>query len=231
MSFLSGKKLKRQQSVSGEDIADFLGWGKDKVFVSLKRINQVNLTLEISYLGYNSKSVDLYVSNDTIIDIYLVRKAIIEDEVIIIATRADKNTTATYKNIKNELFKLLDLVGKSGKQKVVIKKYRDISIKFAKMRAKKGMLNREKYVNLNGRLEMPGKVQKLFRNGIEQRDRIDKVLGRIPEKKDEVSKEFAKFKKGLEKYRRKIDKLVKSISFNVDQKVSDKYVSKYKKIK
>lgn len=70
----------------------------------LQNLKKGNESLEISYIGYETWTHDFSITKDTTIHVYLKKKAILTDEIVIRAIRADENApvTSTQMN-KNEI--------------------------------------------------------------------------------------------------------------------------------
>ena len=68
----------------------------------LKNLNEGTYVIRISYLGYETIEKNIRIDKDISIEISLQRKAYLEDEVIITATRAEKGTPATYENVNEK---------------------------------------------------------------------------------------------------------------------------------
>ena len=69
---------------------------------TIENLKQGKYVLNISYVGYKDKDIEINIKKDTIIFVALERKAILEEEIIISAIRADEKTPTTFKNINKE---------------------------------------------------------------------------------------------------------------------------------
>jgi iron complex outermembrane receptor protein len=72
--------------------------GQDGTYL-IKNLKTGNYTIGVTYLGYLEVVKSLRLERDTIIDFELEQSPVLQDEVIITATRADQNSPTTYLNI------------------------------------------------------------------------------------------------------------------------------------
>jgi iron complex outermembrane recepter protein len=70
----------------------------------LQNIQKGNTILEISYIGYENWKNSFIISRDTTINVFLIKKAVLADEIVIKAIRADENSPFTSTKLdKNEI--------------------------------------------------------------------------------------------------------------------------------
>ncbi len=81
---------------------------KDGVF-SIRNLKAGIYQLQISYMGFETKSMEVKLEKDTKISIKLISTTILEDEVIIMATRATEKTGTTFQNLDKEDIKKADI--------------------------------------------------------------------------------------------------------------------------
>ncbi len=75
----------------------------------MKNIKKGTYTLKVSYLGYQTYKKQIVLNKDIHLNIKMKVKAIMEDEVIITATRANDRSGTTYKNVSKAELKKADL--------------------------------------------------------------------------------------------------------------------------
>lgn len=76
---------------------------------SMVNIKEGTYTLRVSYLGYEAYNQEIKLSDNIDVKIALKQKAIMEDEVVIMATRADSRTGTAYLDITKAELKKADL--------------------------------------------------------------------------------------------------------------------------
>ncbi len=69
---------------------------------SLGSLDADTYTLRISYIGYESKTTTVTLEKDTFVELMLDRAAVMSQEVIVNATRADQRTPSTHTNVSQE---------------------------------------------------------------------------------------------------------------------------------
>ena len=65
-------------------------------------VSEGRYTIQVSYVGYETKTIEVDLAENTVIDILLERSAILSQEVIVRATRADSRTPSTFTNVSRE---------------------------------------------------------------------------------------------------------------------------------
>jgi iron complex outermembrane receptor protein len=68
-------------------------------YFTIENLKKGNYKLLVSYLGYEKKEIDVSLSANKEIEIFLEPKTYLEDEIIISATRAKENTPTTFTNL------------------------------------------------------------------------------------------------------------------------------------
>ncbi|MEO8147899.1 MAG: TonB-dependent receptor [Bacteroidia bacterium] len=71
----------------------------------LKNLKQVNYQIRISYLGYDSYQQKISLNENVTLTILLSRKAILQDEVAVSATKADANSAMTFTELNKDEIK------------------------------------------------------------------------------------------------------------------------------
>ena len=72
---------------------------------SFENIKKGTYTLEATYLGFKTYSTDIKVTKDTKINIAMIMSSLMEDEVIVTASRVGEKTPLTYSEISSEELK------------------------------------------------------------------------------------------------------------------------------
>lgn len=67
-----------------------------------KNLKKGNYVLKVSFIGYETKTVDLSIDSDKEIDVNLVGNVVMTDEVLISATRARNKTPMAYSNVEGD---------------------------------------------------------------------------------------------------------------------------------
>ncbi len=75
--------------------------GGDGGFI-FESLNKGTYTIRVSYVGYQTHKEEVEVDDATVIEIFLEPSAILSQEVIVSATRADRRTPSTYTNVNRE---------------------------------------------------------------------------------------------------------------------------------
>lgn len=68
-------------------------------------LNGGGYTVKVSFIGYETRIIPLTLGRDTILDVELIPRAVITDEVIISATRAGDHAPLAYTNVTGEILK------------------------------------------------------------------------------------------------------------------------------
>lgn len=78
----------------------------DKGIYELKKLKEGKYEIHISFIGYETLSQTLVLQNDTNVDFMLVPKSILQEEVLVEATRANSKTPTTFSQVtKDEIAK------------------------------------------------------------------------------------------------------------------------------
>jgi iron complex outermembrane receptor protein len=76
---------------------------------SITKLKKNNYQISVSYVGYKSYNENIEVDNDINITIKLEKTSLLQDEVIISATKADNKSATTFKNIDKKEIKEINL--------------------------------------------------------------------------------------------------------------------------
>jgi iron complex outermembrane receptor protein len=76
---------------------------------SIKNLKAGNYQLKVSYMGYKTKTINIKLDKNTKLNIKMESTAILEDEVVIMATRANENSGTAYQNIDKKEIEKMDI--------------------------------------------------------------------------------------------------------------------------
>ena len=75
---------------------------------SISNLKKGNYNLKLTYLGYKTDTINVNVDKDVALEIKLIRSSILQDEVIINATRAGERTPSTFQNISKKEIEVMN---------------------------------------------------------------------------------------------------------------------------
>lgn len=75
---------------------------------SISNLKKGNYNLKLTYLGYKTDTINVNVDKDVALEIKLIRSSILQDEVIINATRAGDKTPSTFQNISKKEIEVMN---------------------------------------------------------------------------------------------------------------------------
>ena len=76
---------------------------------SIKNLKAGNYQLKISYMGYETKTIKIKLDKNIKLNIKMESTAILEDEVVIMATRANENSGTAYQNLDKKEIEKMDI--------------------------------------------------------------------------------------------------------------------------